>query len=103
MAKILYDDIVIRHKSDIWNEFVTDEDEFRLVREKYPDEFVDIYNSGMEAFKKGSWEEAKKLLTNAQELINEEDPAFKINLEYMEKYNFTAPNNWKGYKDEGED
>ena len=103
MAKILYDDIVIRHKSDIWNEFVTDEDEFRLVREKYPDEFVDIYNSGMEAFKKGSWEEAKKLLTNAQELINGDDPACKINLEFMEKYNYIAPNNWKGYKDEAED
>ena len=90
----------MRHKSDIWNEFVSEEDEFRLVREKYPDNFVEVYNKGMEQFKKGNWFEAKSLLTNAQELIGEEDPATKRNLEFMEKYNFTAPNNWKGYREE---
>ena len=100
ISKILYDDIVLRHKSDIWNEFVSEEDEFRLVREKYPDNFVEVYNKGMEQFKKGNWFEAKSLLTNAQELIGEEDPATKRNLEFMEKYNFTAPNNWKGYREE---
>ena len=101
MAKILYDDIVLRHKSDIWNEFVSDEEEFRMVREKYPDEFIDLYNHGMELFRKGDWEEAKNLLNNALEIMGD-DPACKINLEYMEKHNFVAPNNWKGYRDEGE-
>ena len=100
ISKILYDDIVLRHKSDIWNEFVSDEDEFRLVREKYPDSFVDEYNNGMEQFKKGNWFEAKNSLNNAQKLIGEEDPATKLNLEFMEKYNFVAPDNWKGYREE---
>ena len=100
ISKILYDDIVIRHKSDIWNEFVMEEDDFRLVREKYPDEFVETYNNGMEEFKKGNWAEAKNLLTNAQNLIAVEDPAIKLNLEYMAKHNFFSPENWKGYKEE---
>jgi class 3 adenylate cyclase len=100
ISKILYDDIVIRHKSDIWNEFVMEEDDFRLVREKYPDEFVETYNNGMEEFKKGNWAEAKNLLTNAQNLISVEDPAIKLNLEYMAKHNFFSPENWKGYKEE---
>ena len=100
ISKILYDDIVLRHKSDIWNEFVSDEDEFRLVREKYPDSFVDEYNNGMEQFKKGNWFEAKNSLNNAQKLIGEEDPAIKLNLEFMEKYNFVAPDNWKGCREE---
>ena len=100
ISKILYDDIVIRHKSDIWNEFVSEDDDFKLVRENYPNEFVETYNNGMEEFKKGNWLEAKDLLTSAQELIEGEDPAIKLNIEYMEKYKFLSPNTWKGYKEE---
>ena len=100
ISKILYDDIVIRHKSDIWNEFVSEDDDFKLVRENYPNEFVETYNNGMEEFKKGNWPEAKDLLTSAQELIEGEDPAIKLNIEYMEKYKFLSPHTWKGYKEE---
>ena len=100
MSKILYDDIVLRHKSDIWNDFINDEDDFKLVREKYPENFADVYNNGMEHFRNGNWPEAKNCLTSAQELLGEEDPACKRNLEYMEKLNFTAPLNWKGYREE---
>ena len=100
MSKILYDDIVSRHKSDIWNEFINDDDDFKLVREKYPDNFVDIYNNGMEHFKNGNWEEAKNCLNSAQELLGEEDPACARNLAFMEKTNFISPSNWKGYREE---
>jgi len=100
ISKILYDDIVIRHKSDIWNEFASEDDDFKLVRENYPNEFVETYNNGMEEFKKGNWPEAKDLLTSAQELIEGEDPAIKLNIEYMEKYKFLSPHTWKGYKEE---
>ena len=54
----------------------------------------------MEEFKKGNWPEAKDLLTSAQELIEGEDPAIKLNIEYMEKYKFLSPHTWKGYKEE---
>lgn len=100
MSKLLYDDIVLRHKSDIWNEFINDEDDFKLVTEKYPDNFIDSYNTGMEHFKNGNWSEAKNCLESAQEILGEEDPACKRNLEYMEKNNFTSPVNWKGYREE---
>ena len=100
ISKILYDDIVLRHKSDIWNEFVSEEDEFRLVREKYPDNFVEDYNNGMEQFRKGNWFEAKNLLTTALETVGGDDPATKLNLEFMGKYNYMAPENWKGYREE---
>ena len=100
MSKLLYDDIVLRHKSDIWNEFINDEDDFKLVTEKYPDNFIEIYNTGMEHFKNGNWQEAKNCLESAQEILGEEDPACKRNLEYMEKSNFTSPVNWKGYREE---
>ena len=100
MSKLLYDDIVLRHKSDIWNEFINDEDDFKLVTEKYPDNFIDSYNTGMEHFKNGNWSEAKNCLESAQEILGEEDPAYKRNLEYMEKNNFTSPVNWKGYREE---
>ena len=100
ISKIFYDDIVLRHKSDIWNEFVSEEDEFRLVREKYPDNFVEDYNNGMEQFRKGNWFEAKNLLTTALETVGGDDPATKLNLEFMGKYNYMAPENWKGYREE---
>ena len=100
MSKLLYDDIVLRHKSDIWNEFINDDDDFKLVTEKYPDNFIDTYNSGMEYFKNGNWEEAKNCLNSAQEILGEEDPACKRNLDFMEKTNFSAPSNWKGYREE---
>ena len=100
MSKNLYDDIVLRHKSDIWNDFINDEDDFKLVREKYPENFADIYNNGMEHFRNGNWQEAKNCLISAQELLGEEDPACKRNLDYMEKNNFTSPSNWKGYREE---
>ena len=100
MSKILYDDIVLRHKSDIWNDFINDDDDFKLVREKYPDNFADVYNNGMEHFRNGNWPEAKNCLNSAQELLGEEDPACKRNLEYMEKLDFTATTNWKGYREE---
>ena len=100
MSKALYDDIVLRHKSDIWNEFINDEDDFKLVREKYPENFIDVYNTGMEHFRNGNWAEAKNCLNSAQDLLGEEDPACKRNLDFMEKSNFTAPNNWKGYREE---
>ena len=100
MAQLLYDDIVLKHKSDIWNEFINDEDDFKLVTEKYPDNFIEIYNTGMEYFKSGNWPEAKNCMNSAQEILGEEDPACKRNLDFMEKSNFTAPTNWKGYREE---
>ena len=102
IANILYDDIVKRHKSDVWNEFISDEDDFKLTREKYPDNFIELYNQGMEKFRSGEWNEAKNNLLRAQDILGEEDVACKKNLEYMEKYNYLAPNNWKGYKEEDE-
>ena len=102
IANNLYDDIVLRHKSDVWNEFINDEDDFKLVREKFPDNFIEVYNNGMEQFRNGNWTEAKNSLISAQELLGEDDPACKRNLAYMEKSDFTAPTNWKGYREDEE-
>ena len=54
----------------------------------------------MEQFRKGNWFEAKNLLTTALETVGGDDPATKLNLEFMGKYNYMAPENWKGYREE---
>ena len=54
----------------------------------------------MEQFRNGNWTEAKNLLNSALELVGGDDPATKLNLAYMEKFNYVAPDNWKGYKEE---
>ena len=100
LAKILYDDVVLRHKNDVWNDFILEDDDFRTVREKYVDPFIDAYNKGMENFRNGNWTEAKNLLNSAKNILGEDDPACDRNLNFMAKTNYVVPNGWKGYKEE---
>ena len=54
----------------------------------------------MKKYIEGKWDEAKIHLMKAESIIGEKDVPSENILEYMKQYNFIAPSDWMGYKDE---
>ena len=99
-AKQLYLDVVKRHKNNVWNEFVTNDSDYGKIRKKYSQEFIDTYNQAMKKYIEGEWEEAKNLFLKGENILGEKDIPSQNILNYMKEYNYYAPVDWEGYKDE---
>ena len=99
-AKDLYNDVVKRHKNDVWKEFITNDTDYHKIRERYKPQFIETYNKGMEKYIEGKWGEAKSLLLEAEKILKDKDVPSDNILEYMKQFNYVAPSDWEGYKDE---
>ena len=99
-AKDLYYDVVKRHKNDVWKEFVNNDVDYPKIRERYTPEFIETYNNGMQKYVEGKWDVAKSLLMKAESILGDKDVPSDNILEYMKQFNYIAPSDWEGYKDE---
>ena len=99
-AKDLYYDVVKRHKNDVWKEFVNNDVDYPKIRERYTPEFIETYNNGMQKYVEGKWDVAKTLLMKAESILGDKDVPSDNILEYMKQFNYIAPSDWEGYKDE---
>ena len=99
-AKKLYFDVVKRHKNNVWNEFVSNDVDFVKIRQRYSQEFIDTYNEAMNKYIEGKWDEAKNLFLKVENILGEKDIPSQNILDYMKEYNYVAPVDWEGYKDE---
>ena len=99
-AKELYNDVILRNKNNVWEEFISNDSDYEKIRLKFSEEFISTYNLGMKKYIEGKWDEAKIHLMKAESIIGEKDVPSENILEYMKQYNFIAPSDWMGYKDE---
>ena len=61
-----------------------------------------LYNIYINVCISGNWIEAKKCFEKALELTNNQDGPSKFLLHYMEQLDFESPEDWPGYRTEGE-
>ena len=57
-----------------------------------------MFNEGFKNFIYGNWNRARKQLRQVEFVKRMPDRPAQILLEYMEKWNFEAPEDWRGYR-----
>lgn len=69
------------------------------------DDFLDKFSEGFDHYRHGEWQEAKEFLTecrwarrNSKNEAVEDGPSVTL-LEYMEQFDFCAPEDWPGYRE----
>ena len=60
--------------------------------------FYEAWENAMRLYKKGNWEEAKKYFENCLEEDSEDGPSNTL-YNYIKKFNFKSPANWKGQRE----
>lgn len=60
--------------------------------------FLDVFNEGYKNFIGGNWNRARKQLRQVEAIKRMPDRPSQILLEYMQKWKFEAPADWKGYR-----
>ena len=98
--------IFMGNQDDTADVFEQDIDMLYL-RKHVTQEFLDVFNLGVDTYLKGEWPEARKHLEVANEMMKEvktlegylkgDGPCLTL-LEYMEERNWTAPADWKGFR-----
>ena len=73
---------------------------FRKLRQHYTYQFYKEFFLGFKAYEEGDWEKAKQLLNQTSITIpNVLDGPSQVLLEFMEEYDWVAPNNWQGFRE----
>jgi len=71
--------------------------DFIELRSSYEKQLHRLFNEGYAYYKEGKWPEAKKTFEEVIRRNPKEGPS-KTLLNFMGKFNFTAPPDWKGYR-----
>mmetsp|Transcript_51738 Transcript_51738/g.95738 ORF Transcript_51738/g.95738 Transcript_51738/m.95738 type:complete len:309 (-) Transcript_51738:127-1053(-) len=71
------------------------------MRQKFSNEFLYTFGMGYQNYAEGEWQIAQRFLEKAKSLLEIEDGPSKALLEFMDKYSFEAPSNWKGLRELG--
>eukprot|EP00357_Protocruzia_adherens_P001022 CAMPEP_0114995004 /NCGR_PEP_ID=MMETSP0216-20121206/13473_1 /TAXON_ID=223996 /ORGANISM="Protocruzia adherens, Strain Boccale" /LENGTH=951 /DNA_ID=CAMNT_0002358967 /DNA_START=34 /DNA_END=2889 /DNA_ORIENTATION=- len=74
------------------------EQELIAMRANISQEFLDEFKKATDLFIEGDWTEAKASFTRATEIKGTEDGPTQTLWNYMEEYNFQAPDDWKKYR-----
>ena len=85
---------ILTGQSDEWNDFVTDDEDWHLMRAKFTDEFFQEYNKAYNSYQDGDWLEAKIQFENCQEILGEEDKPSKRFVNKMKKHKYVMPEDW---------
>jgi len=76
-----------------------------LMRSKFSDEFMFTFGMGYQNYAEGEWQVAQRFLEKAKSLFiddrHREDGPSQALLDYMDKFSFEAPSNWKGCRELG--
>ena len=80
------------------------DDDLRACRKKYKKEFYDKWENGMSLYLEGRWRDAKDVFESTRDYVPKVDvndkgdgPSINI-LNYMSKFNFKSPSDWKGVR-----
>jgi len=73
-----------------------------LMRSKFSNEFMFTFGMGYQNYAEGEWQVAQRFLEKAKSLLEGgEDGPSRALLEFMDKFSFEAPSNWKGSRELG--
>lgn len=78
--------------------FETDED-VRLMRKSYSDEFFQLFEKGYLNYEAGEWGVARDMFERTQHMLRglpEDGPSWHL-LQFMRDWDYTAPSNWPGH------
>eukprot|EP00929_Paragymnodinium_shiwhaense_P007140 TRINITY_DN111088_c0_g1_i1.p1 TRINITY_DN111088_c0_g1~~TRINITY_DN111088_c0_g1_i1.p1 ORF type:complete len:1002 (+),score=175.31 TRINITY_DN111088_c0_g1_i1:91-3096(+) len=74
-------------------------DDIEEMRRHYSVEFKQIFSMGFTNYSEGEWQVARRLLSRAKQLsVNAEDGPCIALLDFMEQYQFKAPDDWAGVR-----
>lgn len=86
--------------TDMWLDYEDNDEDWAIMRNKYPFEFFERYRLGFANYISGDWHQAKTDLEEAQRILGESDrPSTRI-LGIMNKYNYERPEDYEGEEDD---
>lgn len=99
LARKTLNNRIIEGVSNEWDDYEEKDEDWVIMRNKFTQEFFDMYNEGYIAYVNGDWKAAKEHLEEAQRLIGETDrPSTRI-LNLISKHNYEKPDDWVYIRD----
>lgn len=74
------------------------DDDIKRCREQYSKEFYRVFSSGIKFYLGGQWGKARKCLTKAGGVVENDGPS-KCILAFMHQSHFHCPREWRGFRE----
>jgi len=85
-ANILFVDYDAKLKNFLFNSDVNDNNRFR-----------ELFDLGFEYYIKGRWRESREILKAGLKIKKHDGPS-RVLVDYMKRYFYVVPHDWKGYR-----